>query len=485
MIEKDDIVQGLRRIGLKEGDVVIVHSSLSSFGEVRGGAETVIDALVETVGASGVVATPSFGIIGTYDPETSPTSHGAICEALRHRPGVVRSLSPSAAILALGAGAEDICAGHEATLTAHAEGSPYWKIAERGGYVLLVGVDQDRNTTLHAAEEVVRSPYLTTHTAAMIVKGKTREVTYELFPGPHRDFIGIDRELRRRGVVKIGRIGASVVRLMRAKDLIETTVDMLRRDPTAVLCDNPACAACVRQRAAIWRQQIEQESFTLSVRSQMAGRYPAEISERLQLCGLRHVEIDLVVGRSLGRLRDRHFSRLVTDLHEAGIEVSSVRLRAVPSSLDRVIERCDALKAPIVVVPASARGEVIEAIGNAGLTPALENVAMGKEEFGARLTAAHAAGVRAAFNPAEFARVGENPFLTGYKRPVRKFVGLLYVCDGLFDGRPTPLARGNAEIKELVSILRCASFAGPMVLCGEPDSLEVKNAEFRDLLNGL
>ena len=44
---------------------------------------------------------------------------------------------------------------------------------------------------------------------------------------------------------------------------------------------------------------------------------------------------------------------------------------------------------------------------------------------------------------------------------------VLDVVDGLYDGTPTALAQGNAEIKEMISILRCAGFDGAMVLGAE------------------
>jgi aminoglycoside 3-N-acetyltransferase len=44
------IEEGLRRIGLSRGDIVEVHSSLSSLGWVEGGAATVVDALMNVVG---------------------------------------------------------------------------------------------------------------------------------------------------------------------------------------------------------------------------------------------------------------------------------------------------------------------------------------------------------------------------------------------------------------------------------------------------
>ena len=53
------LVKDLRNLGIKEGDVVITHSSLKSMGNVEGGADTVIDALIEAVGSEGTVLFPA------------------------------------------------------------------------------------------------------------------------------------------------------------------------------------------------------------------------------------------------------------------------------------------------------------------------------------------------------------------------------------------------------------------------------------------
>ena len=52
-VTTDDIKAGINDIGLKNGDLVVVHSSLSAFGYVQGGSDTVIDALINTLGQGG------------------------------------------------------------------------------------------------------------------------------------------------------------------------------------------------------------------------------------------------------------------------------------------------------------------------------------------------------------------------------------------------------------------------------------------------
>lgn len=59
VILKEEIVQKLREVGLEKGDVVMVHTSLKRIGYVCGGAQTVIEALMEVVGKDGTIMMPT------------------------------------------------------------------------------------------------------------------------------------------------------------------------------------------------------------------------------------------------------------------------------------------------------------------------------------------------------------------------------------------------------------------------------------------
>ena len=59
VILKEKIVQKLREVGLEKGDVVMVHTSLKRIGYVCGGAQTVIEALMEVVGENGTIMMPT------------------------------------------------------------------------------------------------------------------------------------------------------------------------------------------------------------------------------------------------------------------------------------------------------------------------------------------------------------------------------------------------------------------------------------------
>ncbi len=103
VIGKEQIVFSLKLMGIVPGDTLFVHSALSSIGNVEGGADTVIDALLEAVGEQGTVAVSTLSFGHPFCAETTPTGVGAISETFRKRPEAKRSLSPIRSIAAIGA----------------------------------------------------------------------------------------------------------------------------------------------------------------------------------------------------------------------------------------------------------------------------------------------------------------------------------------------------------------------------------------------
>ncbi len=455
-VTQQDIEQSLRALGLQSGDIVLLHSSLASLGRVEGGADTVVDAFLSVLGPEGTLVVPTFGTLGIV-PDT-----------VKARPEAVHSAQPVASVAAIGAQAEEICRDHWKAELAHTQDTPYVRIADLGGYVCLLGVDQDRNTTLHTAEELLRLPYLTP-TPEKTFQTPQGQVTksWPLFPGPHRNFIGLDRLLRESERMRMGRIGNAVVRLIKSRDLIELARDAGARDPAFVLCDNPHCADCVAQRAALRRDRLDREAFTLVASATLAGRYPEEIADACRAAGVDAVELDALRGRPLCMHTADELARAAATLRSAGLRVYALRVWAVGSRIAPLLEQAAATEAERVVVPLTAwagahaaeaaQRRVRISFFNAGLAAAgASALLLGLREEGFE--------VGFTFRAAEFARAGEKPFLESYKHKLRRFVDGLDLEDACFDGTPQPLGQGNAEVKEMISILRAASFPGAMVL---------------------
>nr|MDQ3332773.1 AAC(3) family N-acetyltransferase [Planctomycetota bacterium] len=160
------IVASLRQLGVKEGGTLLVHSSLSRLGYVPAGSPSVINALTETLGVEGTLLMPahSWEAVSagerTFDVRTTPSCVGAIAEAFRKSSGVNRSLHPTHSIAALGPGSEFFRSEHERCMTPCGEGSPYAKLLDGPGQILLLGVGGASNTCFHTVEAFASVPYL-------------------------------------------------------------------------------------------------------------------------------------------------------------------------------------------------------------------------------------------------------------------------------------------------------------------------------------
>lgn len=252
VIVKEDIKRELKRLGLKEGDIVLVHSSLSSFGYVVGGADTVIDALLETVGREGTILMPTltFSNVNSrnpiFDVKRTPCVTGRIPEVFRNRPESKRSLHPTHSVAAIGAKAEYMTKDHEKSITPCSRNSPYGKLVALGGYILFLGVDLNYNTTFHAIEEWVNVPYLFADGIEQLIvideNGNKIPVPSKRHRAIKYYFSKIEPLLLRKRIMRIGKIGKAIVRLVAARPMAELTMDVLTRDPTFFSRPNTARA---------------------------------------------------------------------------------------------------------------------------------------------------------------------------------------------------------------------------------------------------
>jgi len=469
-LSKRDLMAGLARVGLKQGDHVLVHAALSSFGWVRGGADALIDGLLETVSAEGTILFPTFGSGDeVFDPEKSETGLGAVPRAFWKRKGAARSRHPLASVAAIGNRAAWFVAGHENARTAHGEGTPYHKLYQVGGKVLLLGVDQDRSTFLHTAEELGRLPYLKPKTATYVdAAGKRRRKTWQFFPGPHRNFIGMQAWLEERGLTRKTTIGSCVAQIMPCRALLDALLRRLKDEPGLFISDNPNLPDGIWQRADILRARWRQCSFRIAVDSRWAGQYAEEMIDGLADVGLDLVMLSFLNDTPWHQVPEARRKWVLRGLRMAKLGVAGLRLPVlVPCEAAALLKEAGT---DTLVVPSTCRLEGIEELTGQGVQVLVENLGIGGRPLSHVMENMHGRrgtrDVKLAFNPLAFAEVGEHPFLESYQTALRRHIRLLVVHDGLATGRRTLLEEGLAEVKELVSILRSKGFDGLCVLEG-------------------
>ncbi|MBE6366417.1 MAG: AAC(3) family N-acetyltransferase [Lentisphaerae bacterium] len=458
MLKQSDIADSLRSMGLENGDIVLLHSSLISLGKVDGGPAAVIDAFLEVLGEDGTLLVPVFGALGILTDE------------VKNRPNAVISPCPVGTLAAIGKDAEALCKDHWKAETAHGHDTPFTRIAERNGYICLLGVDQDRNTTLHSVEALLELPYMNTATRTFTTpEGEEVTKSWKFYPGPHRDFIGLDPLLE--PAMTRSRIGNAEVRLIRAREMYEIALAVGSSDPAFVLCNNPACADCVRQRAAIFADRIDnKESFMLAASSRLAGRYVPEMIENLKRCGVKYIELDYIQGKAWYSWSAEKLTGWANELAAENIEISAGRVFSVPEDAQKLVDLAAAAGIKKLIMPLNDSINAACAAINGGLQVDFFNTNQGAVCAAGKLNRHRAAASNdcsMVFNPAGFVLAGEMPFLQSYKLGrFIKTICQLDLVDQTWDGRAAALAQGNGEVKELISILRCHNFSGFMTLGG-------------------
>ena len=273
LVTKEDIIKGLRELGLKEGDMVMTHSSLKGFGIVEGGAETVISALQSVLTEKGILALPGLSLCvdgspkAPYHPETSTIESwvGTIPETFRKLPGVLRSSHPTHSVCAWGEKAEEFLSSSD-PMDVFAKDGPWGKLARENGKILFLGDSTTGNTFLHACEAWY-GDYLD-YTVAKVQKddGSFALVPVKNYPGgcrggwyPLRKNAPYYRKLEEMQIFRYGKVGNAVLTLADAASLADAIKKLLEEDP-AIFLHKSGCPDCARIRGMIyWKKNIREE----------------------------------------------------------------------------------------------------------------------------------------------------------------------------------------------------------------------------------
>ncbi|MFF5612003.1 aminoglycoside N(3)-acetyltransferase [Streptomyces albidoflavus] len=176
------LAAALRDLGVRQGETLLAHTSLSSLGWVCGGAVALVQALLDAVGPDGTLTVPTHSgdnsdpadwsappvpepwwpairaNMPPYDPRTTPSRGvGVVPETLRTWPGALRSAHPQTSFAALGPGARALVEGHALDCRL-GEQSPLARLEEAGARVLLLGTGYASCTAFHLAEYRIAGP---------------------------------------------------------------------------------------------------------------------------------------------------------------------------------------------------------------------------------------------------------------------------------------------------------------------------------------
>jgi aminoglycoside 3-N-acetyltransferase len=162
-VNTEALVAALRSAGVREGDTIMVHSSLSRIGNVKGSADAVIRSLTAAVTPEGTVLMPAYGSADTaqadyaqgtpVDLRTRRSQTGAITEKFRTWPDVSRSSHPFSSVCAWGRHADYITSAHDTDPRICHKDSPIGRLVELGGKVVGIGVSLGPISIYHVIED--------------------------------------------------------------------------------------------------------------------------------------------------------------------------------------------------------------------------------------------------------------------------------------------------------------------------------------------
>lgn len=250
IVLKKDVLDALEKVGVSKNQTIMVHTSLSSLGYVCGGAQIIIEALLESVGTNGTIMMPTqswknldpdTGVHWTepkewwpiirdnwpaYDPNITPTNTmGAVAEMFRKWPGTLRSNHPARSVAAKGKYAEYLTSNHD-LFNIFGDGSPIGKLYELDGYVLLIGVGYDKNTSLHLADVKAQYPgkHNTIEHSAIMENGQRVWKEYETLYVDGEDFNLIGEAFEKECSVNRVSLGNGSMALMKQRELVDFAV---------------------------------------------------------------------------------------------------------------------------------------------------------------------------------------------------------------------------------------------------------------------
>jgi aminoglycoside N3'-acetyltransferase len=247
-----EIADALHELGIRSGDDVLLHSSMRGLGVIAGGADAVVQAVREVIGAEGTLLVPAYPLASTMvehlrtpgialDARNTPSQMGKISETVRLLPGSRRSLHPTHSVAAVGPRAGWYCEGHERSATPCGPESPHAKLADKAGWIVALGSTIGKITSYHVLEDRAKHfplpVYLPEDFSARVIDESGRELLLKVKshnPEVSRRRIDNTREieaafetlLQQRGVLHKVEVGTGAIWAMRA-DRLELALEEL------------------------------------------------------------------------------------------------------------------------------------------------------------------------------------------------------------------------------------------------------------------
>ena len=257
ILTKKDLKKIFKKVGVKTGMKVMVHSSLSKLGYIVNGAEDVIDALLEIVSLkkgtlfipthSSQLTNPIHWKIGKFskkekekikknmnffnEKKTIPANRGLISKMILNYKEVKRSFHPLNSTACLGNKSKYYTSNHSLH---RPEGfqSPIGKLYKDKGYILLIGVNFDKITALHLAEAIINNNFPEKYQPEILVKIKNKRkfIKLKYYDNRPKNFKRIYNTIKKKGALKELKINDCNIMLIQLSPLINEAVKKIKNN---------------------------------------------------------------------------------------------------------------------------------------------------------------------------------------------------------------------------------------------------------------
>ncbi len=242
MITYNELVSNFKEIGIAEGDVLLVHSSYKSFGGIEGGPQTVIDALCSILLPKGTLIVPNFNFDfcsgKPFDIMKTPSQMGIISEMVRRDPKSKRNLHPVYSFSFLGNLTEELSKlKYESS---YGRESIFYKLRELNAKIMTIGLPYNNSMTFfHHIEEMEGCDYRffkefkgrITNENNETYNGKATIFVRDIERGVKTSVGKMEEILKNDGIIKIKKIGNSIIQIASANNIYDRTVKEMKIDP--------------------------------------------------------------------------------------------------------------------------------------------------------------------------------------------------------------------------------------------------------------
>ena len=248
--DADDLATAIAALGLKSGDVVLVHVAFNKFTGYLGKPSGVLQALREVVAKEGTLMMPSLPFRDTayqyihsgktFDVRKTPSAMGLLTELFRRDKATRRSLHPTHPVLANGPQSDILIRDHQQSTTPCGQHSPFEKLIPQQGKILLLGTGIGVLTFFHYLEERYEaqlpcSPFTEEQFQISFIgyEGEPVSIRTRLFEpavSRKRDLKILEAALKADGHWRESRLGELRLILLDANEINQTLESMMTRE---------------------------------------------------------------------------------------------------------------------------------------------------------------------------------------------------------------------------------------------------------------